>query len=61
MAKGVRLYPPADPTAKVGIPVAGEIFDAADAKRLVGSGLASRTDPRKAAKPAKTKAASDAS
>lgn len=51
--KPVRLFPPADPDAKVGIPVAGELYDPDDAARLVGAGLASRTDLRKAAKPAK--------
>jgi hypothetical protein len=43
-----KIFPPADRELArgVGIPRAGEIYSAADAKRLVGAGLASRTDPR---------------
>ncbi len=53
-----KLYPPADPELArgVGIPRDGETYSQADAKRLIGAGLASRTDPR-AAKAPKSKPA----
>lgn len=54
MAK-VRLYADPAATGRVGIPVDGELFDAEDAKRLVGQGIATRTRPGKASKPATVK------
>lgn len=43
---GVKLYPHPDLAARGGIPVEGETFEAADADRLVGQGLAVRRPRR---------------
>ena len=54
---GVRIYANPGAEGRVGIGVEGEIFEAEDAWRLIGMGIATRTRPgsrrkrRKAAKP----------